>query len=107
MQILKYLLATLDEGTIFIPVTKTRQDIADFLMLAEPGTNFALYDEPVDVHNLIFNVYSSDPAKGSPYNTGAETFNTSAFWKEGTSITGDVFFDVSLTAFFVVKQALR
>ncbi|KAJ7807735.1 triacylglycerol lipase 3 [Mycena leptocephala] len=40
----------------------------------------------------LLTLYPDDPALGSPYNTGNETFGLDGSWKRATSITGDLLF---------------
>jgi acetylcholinesterase len=43
--------------------------------------------------NKLLELYPDDPALGSPFGTGSETFGRSATWKRGSAIANDIFMD--------------
>ncbi len=45
-----------------------------------------------DLIDKILALYPDDPAQGSPYGTGNETFGHTAAWKRATAISGDIEF---------------
>lgn len=80
----------LDEGTIFLPSFIDYNNltlVGGALNLIEPG------GLPIPViTELLTSVYPNDPAQGSPYNTGNETFGLGPRYKQVASIFGDIAF---------------
>lgn len=85
----------LDEGTLFVngSTPKTEQDVIDWLTYQLPGLYFGI-DNSTAVQELL-KFYPADPAAGSPYGTGNETFGQAAQYKRLTSIIGDIIFQAS------------
>jgi hypothetical protein len=88
--------AQLDDGTIFVNGTamNTEQDIINWLTARFPGLYFSITDVPA-VRELLKH-YPTDPAAGSPYGTGDETFGQGPQYKRFASLFGDLLFQVSL-----------
>src|SRR4051812_24994727 len=83
--------ANLDEGTWFVAAT----DIISFLSIECPG--FAMGLSP-NCTSPLRSLYPNDPALGSPYGTGRETFGRGRNYKQAASIVGDLLFTVSRMA---------
>jgi len=81
-----------DEGTIFTPTTT--DNITDFVAflksLNEPETQGpGSLDRAFD---RVLELYPDDPAQGSPFGTGNQTFGLSPVFKRAAAILGDMFF---------------
>ncbi|CAE6514965.1 unnamed protein product [Rhizoctonia solani] len=87
--------AQLDEGTIFVngEYPETEEDVINWLISQIPGLYWGINNRTAVEELLKF--YPADPAAGSPYNTGAETFGQAAQYKRLTSIVGDLLFQAS------------
>ncbi|KAF8993119.1 extracellular triacylglycerol lipase precursor [Hymenopellis radicata] len=79
----------LDEGTSFVPPTLnlTEEEEKAFVV-----ANFSPPGLPDKVVDRLFELYPDDPALGSPYNTGNETFGLAKSFKRMASLTGDLSF---------------
>ncbi|KAF9017699.1 alpha/beta-hydrolase [Hymenopellis radicata] len=79
----------LDEGTSFVPPTLnlTEEEEKAFVV-----ANFSPPGLPGKVVDRLFELYPDDPALGSPYNTGNETFGLAKSFKRMASLTGDLSF---------------
>jgi carboxylesterase type B len=82
----------MDEGTIFVPRTEITDDdlrntiISNFSPpIVDPAVLAAAADK-------LLELYPADPALGSPFNTGNQTFGLSANYKRQAAILGDVNF---------------
>ncbi|KAL1742655.1 Alpha/Beta hydrolase protein [Schizophyllum fasciatum] len=84
----------LDDGTQFAPAAIKNETLVRLLLKT-------LLSPPVDGHtdaelqatiDQILDLYPDDPALGSPYNTGNETFGLSSQYKRVASILGDNMF---------------
>ncbi|KAG8739833.1 hypothetical protein FRC10_005063 [Ceratobasidium sp. 414] len=89
--------AQLDEGTVFLnpDQPETEQDLIDWFTAQIPGLYFG-YNNPTAVQELL-KFYPTDPAAGSPYGTGNETFGSAAQYKRLASAVGDLIFQVGHT----------
>ncbi|KAF8749648.1 Extracellular triacylglycerol lipase precursor [Rhizoctonia solani] len=87
--------AQLDEGTIFVngEYPETEEDVINWLISQIPGLYWGISNRTA-VEELL-QYYPADPAAGSPYNTGNETFGQAAQYKRLTSIVGDLLFQAS------------
>ncbi|CAE6532260.1 unnamed protein product [Rhizoctonia solani] len=87
--------AVLDEGTIFLnPMTpQTEKNVTDWLLYQAPGLYYG-YNNLTAVTELL-KFYPTDPAAGSPYGTGNETFGKAAQYKRLASVNGDLVFQAS------------
>ncbi|QRV98848.1 carbohydrate esterase family 10 protein [Ceratobasidium sp. AG-Ba] len=85
----------LDEGTVFINGTSmnTEQDIINWLTVRLPGLYFGLSN--VTAVRELLKLYPTDPAAGSPYGTGNNTFGQGAQYKRASSVMGDLTFEAS------------
>ncbi|KDQ18084.1 hypothetical protein BOTBODRAFT_549180 [Botryobasidium botryosum FD-172 SS1] len=81
----------LDEGTIFIPNPQTPADVVAFFTAQLPGLTFNIND--ITAFKSLLALYPDNPAAGSPYGTGNETFGRSAEYKRAASIYGDLIFE--------------
>ncbi|CAE6518772.1 unnamed protein product [Rhizoctonia solani] len=87
--------AQLDEGTIFVngEYPETEEHVIKWLTSQIPGLYWGINNRTA-VEELL-KYYPADPAAGSPYNTGNETFGQAAQYKRLTSIVGDLLFQAS------------
>ncbi|CAE6437757.1 unnamed protein product [Rhizoctonia solani] len=87
--------AQLDEGTIFVngEYPETEEDVISWFTAQIPGLYWGITNRTA-VEELLKH-YPADPAAGSPYNTGNETFGQAAQYKRLTSIVGDLLFQAS------------
>ncbi|KAG8780522.1 hypothetical protein FRC12_022898 [Ceratobasidium sp. 428] len=85
----------LDEGPLFLNVTSinTEQDIINWITARFPGLYFSISN--VTAIRELLKFYPTDPAAGSPYGTGNETFGQGAQYKRAASIIGDLTFGSS------------
>ncbi|KAJ7314434.1 extracellular triacylglycerol lipase precursor [Mycena albidolilacea] len=81
----------LDEGTLFVdPSVATTDDLRLYIASQLPGIS-----DPAQMNATVdrmMELYPDDPALGSPFGTGNETFGLSIEWKRGTAISCDVNF---------------
>ncbi|KAJ7199115.1 extracellular triacylglycerol lipase precursor [Mycena haematopus] len=81
----------LDEGTLFVDPSLTTTDDLHFYIASQlPGIS-----DPAQMNATIeqmMKLYPDDPALGSPFDTGNETFGLSPEWKRGAAISCDVNF---------------
>lgn len=92
----------LDDGTIFTS-TAVNSDQAIFTFLSKIGATAGNVNDSIAgvqsmFLNLVVSAYSDDPAAGSPYNTGSNTFGLSPFFKKAASIVGDASFQATRRA---------
>ncbi|KAK0467016.1 extracellular triacylglycerol lipase precursor [Desarmillaria tabescens] len=80
----------LDEGTLFSPPT---QDYTEEVIRSIVNANYSPPAVPTDAMNELMDLYPDDPADGSPYNTGNETFGLSPGFKRISAILGDLAFN--------------
>ncbi|KAL0578841.1 hypothetical protein V5O48_003165 [Marasmius crinis-equi] len=83
----------LDEGTVFVPASSTydEQSLRQVLRanFSSPDVSVATLDGAID---RIVQLYPDEPALGSPFNTGNETFGLPQGYKRWAAITGDMSF---------------
>ncbi|KAH7332661.1 Alpha/Beta hydrolase protein [Rhizoctonia solani] len=81
-----------DEGTVFINQTtpQTDQNVTDWLLSQALGLYFGISNATAVAALLKF--YPSDPAAGSPYGTGNETWGLAAQYKRLASLAGNLIF---------------
>ncbi|KAF7370188.1 Carboxylic ester hydrolase [Mycena sanguinolenta] len=81
----------LDEGTLFVDTSlNTTDDLRLYIASQLPGIS-----DPAQMNttiNQMMQLYPHDPALGSPFGTGNETFGLSPEWKRGAAISCDVNF---------------
>ncbi|CAE6458543.1 unnamed protein product [Rhizoctonia solani] len=84
-----------DEGTVFVNQTtpQTDKNVTDWLLSQAPGLYFGINNETAVKELLKF--YPADPAAGSPYGTGSETWGTAPQYKRLASLVGDLIFEAS------------
>ncbi|KAK0455225.1 extracellular triacylglycerol lipase precursor [Desarmillaria tabescens] len=80
----------LDEGPLFSAPT---QDYTEEVIRSIVNSNYSPPAIPTDVMNELMDLYPDDPAEGSPYNTGNETFGLSPGFKRISAIFGDLAFN--------------
>ncbi|KAF8212696.1 esterase 1 [Mycena galopus ATCC 62051] len=81
----------LDEGTLFTPRTlNSTEEVKEFIVAAaSPSVSATALNN--SVLGLLL-LYPDDPAFGSPYNTGNNTFGLNSQFKRAAAIDGDVAF---------------
>ncbi|KAK6977526.1 carboxylic ester hydrolase [Favolaschia claudopus] len=81
----------LDEGTTFVPPTinSTEQLFASAIALFSPSDSPDVLEESV---KKLLELYPDEPALGSPFNTGNETFGLSSQFKRASALVGDTDF---------------
>ncbi|KAF8217081.1 esterase 1 [Mycena galopus ATCC 62051] len=81
----------LDEGTLFVDLSLTTiDDLRLYIASQLPGiSDLAQINTTI---NQMLELYPDDPALGSPFGTGNDTFGLSAEWKRGAAISCDVNF---------------
>ncbi|KAG8712416.1 hypothetical protein FRC08_014633 [Ceratobasidium sp. 394] len=91
-----FLSTEVDEGPIFLNGTSinTQQDIINWFTARFPGLDFNISNVTAIREMLKF--YPTDPAAGSPYGTGNETFGQGAQYKRAASVLADMTFEASL-----------
>ncbi|KAJ7614129.1 extracellular triacylglycerol lipase precursor [Roridomyces roridus] len=80
-----------DEGTLFTynrVVNTTEQLVAKYIDLNSPSVSPQRLNASMEV---VLKLYPDDPALGSPYNTGNETFGLGPEYKRDSAIIGDMF----------------
>ncbi|KAJ8074559.1 hypothetical protein PM082_015461 [Marasmius tenuissimus] len=84
-----------DEGTISTNTMtpETEKNVTDWLLSQEPGLYFGISNETAVAE--LLKLYPADPAAGSPYGTGSETFGLAAQYKRLASLVGDLIFEAS------------
>lgn len=92
----------LDDGTVFTSKT-VNSDASIFTFLAKIGATAGNENDSIAgiqsmFLNLVVSAYPDDPAAGSPYNTGSNTFGLSPFFKKAASIVGDASFQATRRA---------
>ncbi|KAJ7243603.1 extracellular triacylglycerol lipase precursor [Mycena haematopus] len=80
-----------DEGTLFTPTTvnSTEEINAQIITLSSPSVSPNTLESSV---LTLLQLYPDDPALGSPFNTGNNTFGLSSQFKRAAAIDGDVAF---------------
>ncbi|KAM5539639.1 hypothetical protein V8D89_006748 [Ganoderma adspersum] len=86
----------LDEGTMFVPQDiSVPEDLLDVFLAVDspyPQQFSAQYLQDI---STLFGLYSGDPALGSPFGTGNETFGLDPLYKLGSAVFGDMTFQAS------------
>ncbi|KAF7365814.1 Carboxylic ester hydrolase [Mycena venus] len=85
----------LDECTLFVPQVPMQSYSSDTIKAAltqlySPPVPGVTDDELSDKIDQLLMLYPDDPALGSPYNTGNETFGLPSGWKRSTSIYSNI-----------------
>ncbi|KAK0479193.1 extracellular triacylglycerol lipase precursor [Armillaria novae-zelandiae] len=80
----------LDEGTEFVP---SRHDLSGDNIKDIVDETYRPPTIPSDVMDDLMMLYPDDPALGSPYGTGKETFGLSSGYKRMAAINGDLMFN--------------
>ncbi|OBZ77975.1 Lipase 2 [Grifola frondosa] len=86
-----------DEGTYSAPEAENLTSDAEVMALLYIYYSPVLFTLPqppelVETATALLALYPNDPALGSPYNTGNDTFGFAPSWKRVAAINGDVFF---------------
>ncbi|KAJ6565455.1 esterase 1 [Mycena vulgaris] len=82
----------LDEGTIFTANYPFDQMIIEDLIIANFSPPYTSASDLQDAAQTIVRLYPDDPAAGSPFNTGINTFGLSPQHKRVAAIEGDISF---------------
>ncbi|KAJ3515853.1 hypothetical protein NLJ89_g1493 [Agrocybe chaxingu] len=82
----------LDEGTIFTETTGLTEDALRAKIIAALSPPLVSYATLKNTANDLLELYPDDPALGSPFNTGNETFGLPSGFKREAAITGDISF---------------
>ncbi|KAF8608715.1 alpha/beta-hydrolase [Ceratobasidium sp. AG-I] len=97
---------TLDEGTDFVPSLLNNASLLSFFSQIRPGLTFGI-ESPSARQTLqeFIDKYPDDPAQGSPYGTGDETFGKGRQTKRGSAVFGDWLFEGPRREF--TREAVR
>ncbi|KAJ6457783.1 esterase 1 [Mycena vitilis] len=81
----------LDEGTLFTPQTINSTEEINATTIAQfvPSVSLPRLESSVQT---VLELYPDDPALGSPFNTGNNTFGLSSQYKRASAIDGDISF---------------
>ncbi|KAI0737886.1 extracellular triacylglycerol lipase precursor [Daedaleopsis nitida] len=96
----------LDEGTDFTPqyINSTDQLVEFFVVADQPFADPPPARFLTDIQTLL-QLYPDNPALGSPYNTGNETFGLSSQYKRAAAILGDSSFQATRRAWMRAAAA--
>ncbi|KAJ6552221.1 extracellular triacylglycerol lipase precursor [Mycena vulgaris] len=80
-----------DEGTAFVPpaINSTEEIFQSLVAMSSPSISQSVLETSVQT---LLELYPDDPALGSPFNTGNETFGLSSQYKRAAAIGGDLDF---------------
>ncbi|KAJ8495360.1 hypothetical protein ONZ51_g1780 [Trametes cubensis] len=86
--------SNLDEGTQFVSTSLSSDDqllqfLVNFIDPAESGSTPSAVQSAA---NGLMQLYPNDPAQGSPYGTGSNTFGLGSEYKRAAAIAGDIWF---------------
>ncbi|KAI0759364.1 Alpha/Beta hydrolase protein [Trametes elegans] len=86
--------STLDEGTQFATKTLSTDQqltsfLSNFITPLQTGTASPALQTAI---GKLLQLYPNDPAEGSPYGTGSETFGLGSQYKRAAAIAGDIWF---------------
>ncbi|TFK66012.1 esterase 1 [Pluteus cervinus] len=82
----------LDEGTYFIPTDVNSEQFLRLSIIANfspPVTGIYALESAAD---KLLQLYPNDPAVGSPFNTGNDTFGLNPVFKQFSALMGDILF---------------
>ena len=83
----------LDEGTLFVPQDiSVPEELLDVLLSVDSPYPQQFSSQYLQDIETLFGVYSEDPALGSPFGTGNETFGLSSEYKRVAAMLGDMSF---------------
>ncbi|KAF8892982.1 esterase 1 [Infundibulicybe gibba] len=82
----------LDEGTLFTPFDISSADQIRQSIIANYSPPLTPASSLQDASETLLRLYPDDPALGSPFNTGNETFGLSSTFKRAAAIQGDLSF---------------
>ncbi|PFH50828.1 hypothetical protein AMATHDRAFT_3565 [Amanita thiersii Skay4041] len=82
----------LDEGTGLIPLDISSEDALRQFVIANFTPQVAGVRNLDSAVDQLFKLYPNDPALGSPFNTGNETFGLSPVFKRASAMFGDIVF---------------
>ena len=83
----------LDEGTLFVPQDiSVPEELLDVFLGVDSPYPQQLSNQYVQDIETLFELYSGDPALGSPFGTGNETFGLDPLYKLASAVFGDMTF---------------
>lgn len=86
----------LDEGTLFVPQDiSVPEELLDVLLSVDSPYPQQFSTQYLQDIETLFGVYSEDPALGSPFGTGNETFGLDPLYKLTSAVFGDMTFQAS------------
>ncbi|KAI9069321.1 esterase 1 [Trametes sanguinea] len=86
--------SNLDEGTQFVSTSLASDDqLTQFLInFIDPAQTGSTPSAVETAANGLLGLYPDDPAQGSPYGTGSNTFGLGSEYKRAAAIAGDIWF---------------
>ncbi|ELU42562.1 COesterase domain-containing protein [Rhizoctonia solani AG-1 IA] len=85
---------TLDEGTDFVPSLEDTGALRSYFTTTQPGLTFGVETPAArKAFDTFVSMYPDDPAAGSPFGTGNETWGKGRGTKRGAAIFGDWLFE--------------
>ncbi|KAK7006165.1 carboxylic ester hydrolase [Favolaschia claudopus] len=84
--------ANLDEGTFLTPPTVNSTADVEAVLMSNYTTPTVPSRQLKAAISELMKLYPDNPALGSPFNTGNETFSLSPQWKRLSAIVGDIWF---------------
>ncbi|CAE6459214.1 unnamed protein product [Rhizoctonia solani] len=97
---------TLDEGTDFVPSLRDSRALKSYFFTTRPGLTFGVEtDAARAAFDKFLSMYPDDPAAGSPFGTGNETWGKGRATKRGAAIFGDWLFEAPRRKF--TREAVK
>ncbi|CAE6516490.1 unnamed protein product [Rhizoctonia solani] len=97
---------TLDEGTDFVPSLPDASALKSYFRTTRPGLTFGIEtNEALKAFDKFVSFYPDDPAAGSPFGTGNETWGKGRDTKRGAAIFGDWLFEAPRRKF--TREAVK
>ncbi|KAI0735219.1 extracellular triacylglycerol lipase precursor [Earliella scabrosa] len=83
-----------DEGTLFVPTSTSTEEQVLFAALTSvhPTEDGNVPPNVLATVKRLMALYPADPAEGSPFGTGNETFGLSPAFKQASALIGDIMF---------------
>ncbi|CAE6481616.1 unnamed protein product [Rhizoctonia solani] len=97
---------TLDEGTDFVPSLEDTGALRSYFTTTQPGLTFGVETPAArKAFDTFVSMYPDDPAAGSPFGTGNETWGKGRGTKRGAAIFGDWLFEAPRRKF--TREAVK
>ncbi|CUA66830.1 hypothetical protein RSOLAG22IIIB_00278 [Rhizoctonia solani] len=97
---------TLDEGTDFVPSLSDTPALKSYFTTTRPGLTFGVETPAArKAFDTFLGMYPDDPAAGSPFGTGNETWGKGRETKRGAAIFGDWLFEAPRRKF--TREAVK